>query len=94
MIPTRKAPRKDRKRYPINELMRLAFIYAEQDRGSLAGCYTEGAPERDEAINLYEQLKAYRLKRWGRTLGDKLDEIKTSVSFEELRKQSTTIPTP
>lgn len=49
-----------------SQLLRLACIYAEQDRRGLAEAYGDG-PEHDEALALADQFREYRLKRWGRT---------------------------
>lgn len=51
----------------VDELTRLAFVWAEQDRAALANAWPQGTPERAEAESQYQQLKAYRMKRWGRT---------------------------
>lgn len=51
----------------MDELTRLAFVWAEQDRAAMAEAWADGTPERAEAESQYAQLKAYRIKRWGRT---------------------------
>lgn len=56
----------------IDELTRLAFVWAEQDRQSLADCYPEGAKEKKKHRAEAKQLRDYRIKRWGYT---KLDRI-------------------
>lgn len=55
------------RRLRVDELTRLAFVWAEQDRAAMADAWEEGSPERAEAESQYQQLKAYRTKRWGRT---------------------------
>ena len=54
---------------PVSELLRLACIFAEQDREEFLRSYSHipGDPEAAEAREYLEQLKAYRLKRWGKT---------------------------
>lgn len=51
----------------VSELLRLACIYAEDDRLGYADAYPAGAPERAEALDLVRQLRAYRTKRWGKS---------------------------
>ncbi len=52
-----------------NELLRQACIYAEQDRRSLVQAYDgmENDPVAREAASFVKQIRAYRLKRWGKT---------------------------
>jgi len=53
-------------RFPVDELTRLAFIYAEQDREAFVeACGNQ--PEGKEAAELVKQLRKYRTKRWGKT---------------------------
>jgi len=49
----------------VSELLRLACIYAEQDRIGMAHC--DGGEEGKKAAQLAKEIRAYRLKRWGRT---------------------------
>lgn len=51
----------------VNELTRLAFIWAEQDRSAMAQAWPAGSKERAEAWAQVKALRAYRLKRWGKT---------------------------
>lgn len=55
------------RRLRVDELTRLAFLWAEQDRAAMAHAWAKGTPERAEAENQRLQLNAYRMKRWGRT---------------------------
>lgn len=50
-----------------DELIRKAFIWAEQDRVSYADCWEKGSLERKEVEAQYVQLRAYRMKHWGKT---------------------------
>lgn len=68
----------------INELTRLAFIYAEQDRRSLGDAYSEGSEERKQYYELAEQFRQYRLKKWGKTEGDVLDESSKQIDINRL----------
>lgn len=54
-------------RIRLDELTRLAFVYGEQDRRSMAECWPKDAPEWAAATALANQMNAYRVKRWGRT---------------------------
>ena len=57
-----------KKRYTVDELLRLACIYAERDRleyiDSVSHC-EDG--EKEEAERFLNELRAYRMKRWGKT---------------------------
>lgn len=55
------------KRYSIDELMRLAFIWAEQDRDAMADAWPRASAESKHAAFQALQLRNYRLKHWGRT---------------------------
>lgn len=66
------------KKLSVDKLTRLAFIYAEQDRRAFADSWPPGSKEALEAESVANQLRAYRQKRWGKTLGDRLDESPSS----------------
>lgn len=57
------------KRIPVDELLRLACLYAEQDREGFLNCYSSmpNDPAALEAKAFLDQLRAYRKKRWGKT---------------------------
>ncbi len=55
------------KKLRVDELTRLAFIWAEQDRDAMADAWPKGSVERAEALAVLKQLRDYRMKRWGRT---------------------------
>ena len=55
------------RRLRVDELTRLAFVWAEQDRAGLADAWPRGSSERAECLDMVRQLRAYRMKRWGRT---------------------------
>jgi hypothetical protein len=58
------------KKYPVDELLRLACVHAEASiETGIQCCLTQEQADAEE--NLLRQLRAYRIKRWGRT---KLDE--------------------
>lgn len=69
------------KKLSIDELTRLAFVWAEQDRLTLADACCEKSPERAEAWDEYKQLKAYRAKRWGKTRMEQILETAKPVNI-------------
>ena len=56
------------KKLPVDELLRLACIYAEQDRRDFLAVYAAmpDDPAAIEAKEYLSQLRAYSRKRWGR----------------------------
>lgn len=48
-----------------SELIELALIYAVQDREAMAAAWSIG-PERDDALALVKELRAYHHKRYGK----------------------------
>lgn len=62
------------------ELVRMALIYAIQDRESFAGCNAPGTPERAEALDEVRQFKAYLKRRFNTlSIDDQFDaEFKAS----------------
>lgn len=69
---------------PASELIRLAFLHAEQDIGSLVES-TRGCPEHDQYKDLWNQLNRYRLKRWGKTAHELAIENSTKVDIRDLK---------
>lgn len=49
------------------DLTRLAFIYAEQNRWNEVLTYPLDSPRRKEILAEGEQLRSYRVSRWGLT---------------------------
>lgn len=78
-----------RKKLSVDELTRLAFVCAERDRVSLADAWPEGTDEREQAEWQYAQIRAYRLKRWGRTRGEQELDAVRPVTLAELCKPDT-----
>lgn len=76
------------KRLSVDELTRRAFIWAEQDRAGLADSWPVGSRERKKAQDQYEQLKAYRTKRWGRTKMEAILSTATTVGVFDLKAVS------
>jgi hypothetical protein len=70
----------------VSELLRLACIYAEDDRQGFADAYAKDTPERAEALDLVRQLRAYRLKRWGKTKLESALESGTPTPVAEITK--------
>lgn len=73
------------KRIPVDELMRLAFLWAEQDRMGFVEANHPGTPERATAEHQYQQLHAYRIKRWGPTQFETDMENATLVEIRSTR---------
>ncbi len=81
-------------RLSVDQLLRLACVYAEQDRESwlVAMDNCRGMPEDAEAIAKAEaflaQLRKYRLRRWGKTRLEKALEGAVPVSPAEVIRNS------
>lgn len=58
----------------VSELLRRACIYAEADRRHFADCNAIGSPERAEAEAEAKQLHDYRVKRWGITRHESMEQ--------------------
>lgn len=57
-----------RAKIKVDELLRLACIYAEDDRLDFVAAVRESDPDlAAETVEFLTQLRAYRLKRWGKT---------------------------
>ena len=71
----------------VDELTRLAFIWAEQDRRSLAECWPAESKERRQCGKEAEALRNYRLKKWGRTKLEVILEDPTvrSIGMQEIK---------
>lgn len=78
----------NRKLLPVDELLRLACIYAEDNAREHLRCIA-GTDEEEEAKTLafIEQLHAYRMKRWGKTKLDAVREECKPVPVEEIAKR-------
>ena len=65
----------------ISKLLRLACLYAEQDRMAFVESYDgmEDDPDCREAVAFLLQLRKYRKKRLGRSASDELDEAVEKV---------------
>lgn len=72
----------DMKKLKIDELTRLAFIWAEQDRAAMADAWPRGSPERAESQNQRDQLHNYRVKKWGRTV---LETVMSNAKAQTIR---------
>lgn len=57
----------------VDELLRLALIHAESDRRGFAICNDKHSPEYIDAMELADAFYKYRMKRWGRTVGEKFE---------------------
>ncbi len=76
-----------RKKLPVDELLRLACVYAERDQDAYADA-TRDCPDdkefRDHAVAFVEQIREYRLRRWGQTRLEKVMEELVPVSIHEV----------
>lgn len=79
----------------VDELLRLACIHAESDRRGFAICNDIRSPEYIDAMELADAFYKYRMKRWGRTLGEKYEaeadviDAKTGVVIRKGSSQTT-----
>lgn len=75
-------------RRKVGELMRLAFLYAQQDReGFLDAIRNSGMDDEErETRALIKELRQYRLKRWGKTKYEAAIEKAPSKTIDEIRK--------
>lgn len=71
------------KKYPVDELLRLACLHAEASIETGIQCYLT-QEQADAEENLLQQLRAYRIKRWGKTAVDAAYEGAETVSYVEL----------
>jgi hypothetical protein len=70
----------------VDELTRLAFIYAEQDRRGFAEAW-RGADEKivKETMALVKSLRDYRVRRWGRTKFEAAFDGAKSANLDTLK---------
>lgn len=73
-----------------DELLRLACVYAEQDRESLMSAYEhmKSDPEYKAAKEFAKRVRAYRLKRWGKSKSEATFDGAKGVSIFELLKRA------
>ena len=71
----------------VSELLRLACLYAEQDREGFIAAYEgmEDEPACREAIEFLTELRAYRRRRWGRSLSDSLHGLKSASLIDVMK---------
>ena len=72
-----------------NELLRLACIYAEQDRQAFIDAYDhmKDDPEYAKTKKFLEELRAYRKKRWGATALETMLAGARSCSINTIRNK-------
>jgi hypothetical protein len=75
------------KKWTVDELTRLAFVHAEDDRRSMAEAQGDNDYGR-ECIELADKMHAYRMKRWGRTQGEADIDGMTLVDVRDLPKEN------
>lgn len=84
------------KRLTVDELLRLACLYAEQHQldyaVAIAGTGDDWDETKAETEQFIKQVRAYRLKRWGKTkLEGAMDNMKP-VTVAELMARDTNKP--
>jgi hypothetical protein len=85
--PKTKSKPKKQPSLPIKELIRLALVYAEQDRLSFSHAVRLSDPdEYEQALDLVKQFNAYRLRRYGKTPLETSLEDADPKTLEEVRK--------
>jgi acetyl/propionyl-CoA carboxylase alpha subunit len=75
----------------VSELLRLACIYAEQDRLEFIDAMSSSTSEEDIEIveqekQFLKELVQYRKKRWGRSKTEKLFDNTTTKTVPEIVK--------
>lgn len=80
------------KKLTIDEMLRLACIYAENDRiawlSSIDKCEGEYyEKERTETLLFIDAVRTYRIKRWGRTKQDARLQSAKTVNILDLLKR-------
>ncbi len=74
---------------PVSELLRLACIYAEADRTEFLACNRHDPEQFAKTREFLAQLRAYRLKRWGKTRLEQAIEEMTPTPIERLKPTET-----
>lgn len=72
-----------------SEILRRACISAEQNELSFAESVSNDAKLYEETMDYVRQLRAYRIKRWGRSRLEKQLDAISSVPFTEIIRRST-----
>ena len=71
----------------VSELLRLACVYAESYEEGFADAVGRDTDEGREAVEYVEQLRAYRMKRWGKTkLEAYMDRCESVTPQEAIRR--------
>lgn len=78
------------KKIPIAELTRLAFFGGEDYYRTLAESYGYKGEFAQKMLDRANQMRDYRIKRWGKTTHEIAIENAKSVNVEELIKRKTT----
>jgi hypothetical protein len=76
-----------KKKWTVDEMTRLAFVCAEDDRRSMAEAQGDTEYGR-ECTELADAMYAYRMKRWGKTGIEAATENATLVSIRDLPKHN------
>lgn len=68
----------------VSELLRLACVYAEQDRYGYSLC--DAGEDGKEAAKLAKELRFYREKRWGESKYDKTLREADTINIYDILK--------
>lgn len=74
---------------PIDELLRLACIYAERDQMEYLNAVHADPEEVAETREYLRQLRAYRLKRWGKTRLEGWIDSAVEITVQDYLKSAT-----
>jgi beta-mannanase len=72
------------KKMPVDELLRLACIHAEQDLYGLVNAWGADSPEGKEYHELWKHIHNYRMKRWGTTALEFTIDNSKSLTLKEI----------
>lgn len=77
-------------KFTVSEMLRLACLYAEQDREAFidASSHMPDDPAYREAVAFLRELRAYRRRRWGRCGPDVLDDCKSVPVSQVIRDRA------
>ena len=76
----------------VSEMLRLACYYAEESQRDFLAAYAKCDSPEDEALKqktreFIEKVRAYRLKRWGKTRKEQLMDDAESISITEFLRR-------
>ena len=78
------------RKLPIDELLRLACIYAEEYQLEFLRCISNAGKDDSEVIKtkaFLQQIREYRMRRWGRTQLEAALEKMVPVDVSEIMRR-------